>query len=224
MDKEEELVESENESVVDSDNESVIEVNEDDDFYEKDQNLDEDEKELEEPEDENENEKDDEYENDIYGRDDDEQENTNNVPNIITNDDLSDNDDEDLDEDYLQKFNKDIRNNICETYHPELKIYSAREIETASLVIRNDDGCIIDPLHKTLPFMTCYEKARILGERAKQIESGAQAFVQVDENIIDSYLIANMELEQKKIPFIIQRPLPNGTSEYWRVSDLEYLE
>ena len=41
--------------------------------------------------------------------------------------------------------------------------------------------------------------------------------------MIDGYLIALKELEQKKIPFIIQRPLPNGKSEYWRLRDLEQL-
>jgi hypothetical protein len=30
-----------------------------------------------------------------------------------------------------------------------------------------------------------------------------------------------MEFEQNKIPFIIARPLPNGSTEYWHVSDLE---
>jgi len=41
--------------------------------------------------------------------------------------------------------------------------------------------------------------------------------------MIDGYLIALKELDQKKIPFIIQRPLPNGGSEYWRLCDLEML-
>jgi DNA-directed RNA polymerase subunit K/omega len=35
--------------------------------------------------------------------------------------------------------------------------------------------------------------------------------------------IARLELAQKKLPFIIQRPLPNGTFEYWRLSDLMIL-
>ena len=43
-------------------------------------------------------------------------------------------------------------------------------------------------------------------------------------NIIDGYNIALLELEHKKIPFIIQRPLPNGGSEYWNVSDLEIID
>ena len=41
--------------------------------------------------------------------------------------------------------------------------------------------------------------------------------------MIDGYLIALKELEQKKIPFIIQRPLPNGGCEYWRLTDLEII-
>jgi DNA-directed RNA polymerase I, II, and III subunit RPABC2 len=35
--------------------------------------------------------------------------------------------------------------------------------------------------------------------------------------------IARLELEQKKLPFIVKRPLPNGTYEYWRLADLMQL-
>jgi DNA-directed RNA polymerase subunit K/omega len=45
--------------------------------------------------------------------------------------------------------------------------------------------------------------------------------VDVDPDVIDGYLIALKEYEERKIPFIIQRPIPNGTCEYWRLSDLE---
>jgi DNA-directed RNA polymerase I, II, and III subunit RPABC2 len=69
--------------------------------------------------------------------------------------------------------------------------------------------------------LTKYEKARVLGQRAKQIESGADPLVPVDNSIIDGYIIAEMELKAKKIPFIIRRPLPNGGSEYWKLRDLE---
>ena len=90
-------------------------------------------------------------------------------------------------------------------------------------VVRNENGVVIDPLHKTLPFITRYEKARILGERAKQLNAGAKPMVEVDINVIDGYLIALKEFEQKKIPFIIKRPLPNGGIEYWKFKDLEVL-
>ena len=104
-----------------------------------------------------------------------------------------------------------------------MKTLNYEEIETLATVVRDADSTIIDPLHRTLPVLTRYEKARILGERAKQINMGAKPFVEVDESMIDGYLIALKELENKLIPFIIQRPLPNGGSEYWRISDLEVL-
>ena len=89
--------------------------------------------------------------------------------------------------------------------------------------IKDKHGNITDPLHKTLPFITKYEKARILGERAKQIASGAIPLINVDETIIDSYIIATKEFEEKAIPFIIKRPLPSGGCEYWKLADLEIL-
>ena len=130
-------------------------------------------------------------------------------------------DDEEQDDDYLQKMNEDVRKKVIENFHPELKTLNYEEVEALATVIRDKQNFIIDPLHRTLPILTRYEKARILGERARQINSGASPMIEIEPTLIDGYLIALKELEQKRIPFIIQRPLPNGTSEYWRVSDLE---
>lgn len=138
--------------------------------------------------------------------------------------DEGDEEEDDDDEQYLQKFDQNIRRNIIEEYHPELIQHNDEEIETLCKVVRDADGIIIDPLHKTLPFVTKYEKARILGERAKQINSGAKPFIKVEKHIIDGYLIALREYEEKKIPFIIRRPLPNGASEYWKLADLQFLD
>lgn len=137
--------------------------------------------------------------------------------------DEEDDEDDDNDENYLKKFDEDLQKNIIENFHPELKAHNYEEIEALSTVVRDNEGNIIDPFHKTTSILSRYERARILGERAKQINEGAQSFIEVDEHIIDGYLIAEKELEQKKIPFIIQRPLPNGGSEYWRIRDLEIL-
>jgi DNA-directed RNA polymerase I, II, and III subunit RPABC2 len=138
-------------------------------------------------------------------------------------DEDEDDDDDEEDEDYLQKLDDQFRQKVIENHHPELKTMNYEEIEALATVVRDADSTIIDPLHKTLPVLTRYEKARILGERAKQLNMGAKPFVEVDESMIDGYLIALKELEQKAIPFIIQRPLPHGGSEFWRVSDLEVL-
>jgi DNA-directed RNA polymerase I, II, and III subunit RPABC2 len=134
--------------------------------------------------------------------------------------------DDDTDEDetgegYLQKFDKEINENYLVNFHPECVSHNYDEVIAMSKVIRDENGIIIDDLHKTIPFMTKFEKARVLGQRAKQINSGATPFVKVPESVIDGYLIAELELKQKRIPFIIRRPLPNGGSEYWSIKDLE---
>ena len=141
-----------------------------------------------------------------------------NIGSIHIDDDDSDEDSDG--EDYLKKFDKDTQSNYILNFHPENKLHNYDEILTMSRVFRNQDGSL-DDLHKTVPFLTKFEKTRILGQRAKQINAGAQPFINVPEGIIDGYLVAKMELEQKKIPFIIKRPLPNGGSEYWKLGDLE---
>ena len=142
-------------------------------------------------------------------------------PNMI---DFSDDEsDEEDDKNHLQKFDEATQRNVIADHHPELIVQNHHEVETLCHVIRNEDGIIIDQLHKTLPFVTKYERAKILGERAKQINAGATPFVEVNQEIIDGYLIALAEFEQKKIPMIIRRPLPNNHFEYWRLEDLENL-
>lgn len=134
-----------------------------------------------------------------------------------------DDDESDDDENYLQKFDSDIKQKIISEFHPELQAHNYDEIEILSRIVRDENGNIIDPLHKTLPFITKYEKARIIGERAKQIDAGAEPLVEIEPSMIDGYLIALKEYEEKAIPFIIQRPIPSGASEYWKFSDLEIL-
>jgi len=139
-------------------------------------------------------------------------------------DEISDNEDDDEDDDgemYLKKFDREVNENYIVNNHPECMMQNYDEILAMTTVVRDENNIIIDDLHKTNPFLTKYERARILGQRAKQIETGATPFVKVPENIIDGYLIAEMELQQVRIPFIIRRPLPNGGSEYWKISDLE---
>lgn len=145
------------------------------------------------------------------------------VPEQTGGDDDDDDSDDEVDENYLQKFDQATKQKVIEAYHPELHKHNYDEVDILTRTDRNPDGVVTDLLHKTLPFLTKYEKARILGERAKQLDAGAQPFIPVDPTVIDSYLIAMSELEQKKIPFIVKRPLPNGGCEYWKLKDLEFL-
>jgi len=128
---------------------------------------------------------------------------------------------EDYDDNYLQKFDNDLIKNYVNEFHPECLNHNYDEISKLSVVVRNSDNIIIDSLHRTIPYLTKYERARILGQRAKQIETGARPLVKISENIVDSYIIAELELREKKIPFIIRRPIPGGACEYWNLRDLE---
>lgn len=132
-------------------------------------------------------------------------------------------DGESEDDEYLQKFDKDVRSNFLTEFHPESSAHNDVEVRRFASVVRNKDGDIIDDLHRTIPFLTKYEYTRIIGQRAKQIDSGALPFVEVRNDIIDGDIIAKMELEAKKIPFIIRRPMPGGGCEYWKLEDLEIL-
>ena len=146
-----------------------------------------------------------------------------NDDNDDENEEDDDDDDDDDDENHLQKFDNELKKKYIASFHPESLSYNNEETESMSNVTRNDAGIIIDPFHKTLPFLTKYEKTRILGIRTKQLNEGAKPYVDVNPTIIDGYIIAQLELEHKKLPFIIRRPMPNGSSELWRLQDLEII-
>ena len=130
---------------------------------------------------------------------------------------------EDLGENDFYKFNTELNKNHTLNYHNECLYKNFNEIKELCKITRNKDGIIVDELHKTMPLLTKYEKTKILGMRVKQLNSGTIPYVTINEKIIDNYLIAQMELEQKKLPFIIQRPLPNNNFEYWKLQDLDIL-
>ena len=211
MDKKEEEEDIIEESDSDDEEEKEEEDVEDDDDDDDDINLSDDDDDINLSDDEQETDK---NKSKLIGFDDGENENEN---------EEDDDDDDELNENYLQKMEQDVKQNIIAEFHPELNTHSMEEVEAACTVIRDDHGTVIDPLHRTLPFVTRYEKARVIGERAKQINSGAKPFIEIEQSMIDGYLIALKEFEEKKMPFIIRRPLPDGTSEYWRLSDLEII-
>ncbi|RCK58061.1 DNA-directed RNA polymerases I, II, and III subunit RPABC2 [Candida viswanathii] len=71
----------------------------------------------------------------------------------------------------------------------------------------------------TTPYMTKYERARILGTRALQISLNAPVLVDI-EGETDPLQIAMKELAQRKIPLVIRRYLPDGSYEDWGCDEL----
>ena len=140
---------------------------------------------------------------------------------------IDDDDDDDDDEDEDDKrplFQEDTYQSYVKEYHPELSQMNIQDIQKYSQVTRNKNGIIIDAYHKTVPFLTKFEKTRVIGIRTSQLDYGAEPLIPIDSSIMDSNVIALKELEANVLPFIISRPLPNGKIEYWNIQDLERLE
>jgi DNA-directed RNA polymerase I, II, and III subunit RPABC2 len=105
--------------------------------------------------------------------------------------------------------------------HPECILdYIEQVIPKIPLQVLPPGGSKADSNHRTYPFLTNYERTKIIGLRANQISKGSVPFIVVPPHITDVRDIARLELEQKRLPYLIKRPLPNGTFEYWRLMDL----
>ena len=73
---------------------------------------------------------------------------------------------------------------------------------------------------KTIPLLTKFEKARIMGVRLQQLAYGAKPRVDIT-NLKSINEIVEKELIERKIPFIIRRMLPNGNYEDWKLEEFE---
>lgn len=106
------------------------------------------------------------------------------------------------------------------THHPECRV-DYREDVLQKLALETyppDSGA--DKKHRSVPYLTLFEKTKIIGFRANQIAQGGRALIHVPSHVTDVIEIAKMELEQKRLPYILKRPMPDGTFEYIRLLDL----
>jgi len=107
------------------------------------------------------------------------------------------------------KFDKVQIDDYVKAHHPEVKAYTYEDMYKTMAT------------NETIGFFTRFEVAGILGFRALQLNKGAEPFIETD--LTDSYQIAKRELETGNLPFIIRRPLPNGTFVHVRAQDLQLL-
>ncbi|VDM16272.1 unnamed protein product [Hydatigera taeniaeformis] len=71
----------------------------------------------------------------------------------------------------------------------------------------------------TTPYLTKYERARVLGARALQLSMSAPVMVELSGER-DPLKIAEKELRANKIPIVIRRYLPDGSFEDWNLDEL----
>jgi len=75
------------------------------------------------------------------------------------------------------------------------------------------------------PIITIYEFDKIIALRTQQIASGAPLFINDMTTDVKSNMelrqIALKELTEGRLPFMVERKLPNNKKEYYRVRDLD---
>jgi DNA-directed RNA polymerase I, II, and III subunit RPABC2 len=92
-------------------------------------------------------------------------------------------------------------------------------------IFRKDVTDAVKQPRITREFYTKYEYTALLATRAQQIAEGAKPLVSLEglkqSDPMFVWNVARREIEQRKLPFMIRRQLPNGTSEYWSTQELE---
>lgn len=88
--------------------------------------------------------------------------------------------------------------------------------------IRNADKST----YRSLPILTKYEFDQIIGLRTMHLSRGAPPLVVLEEGFqVESNIqlrqVAQRELVERKLPYMIKRTMPNGKIEYWSLADLD---
>jgi DNA-directed RNA polymerase subunit K/omega len=79
----------------------------------------------------------------------------------------------------------------------------------------------------SLPYYTKYEQVALIGTRAQQLAEGSKPLVSLDGMLTSDpkfvWNVAEREVFERKLPFIIHRRFPDGRSEYWSAQDLSVM-
>ncbi len=82
-----------------------------------------------------------------------------------------------------------------------------------------DKNAIPKEERKTIPKLTKFERARVIGIRAVQLSQNAPTNIEVGD-IFDTMEIAKLELIKGMIPLVIRRYLPSKKYEDWTINEL----
>ena len=98
--------------------------------------------------------------------------------------------------------------------------YKANVVEDVLKVMEH-----LNDIKISKPIMTIYEFDKIIALRTQQIASGAPLFINNMTTDVKSNMelrqIALKELTEGRLPFMVERKLPNNKKEYYRVRDLD---
>jgi len=85
--------------------------------------------------------------------------------------------------------------------------------------VEKDENAVPKDERKTIPRLTKFERARVIGLRAVQLSKNAPTNIDVGD-LIDPMKISELELQKGMIPLIIRRFLPSKKYEDWTIYEL----
>jgi DNA-directed RNA polymerases I, II, and III subunit RPABC2 len=92
-------------------------------------------------------------------------------------------------------------------------------------VFRTEVAEVVKQPRITREYFTKYEFTTLLATRAQQLAEGAKPLATLDglktSDPMFIWNLARREIEQRKLPFIIRRQMPNGESEFWSAQEME---
>lgn len=142
---------------------------------------------------------------------DDEEEEENNEDNYEDESSIDDN----------ESINLDTNDDLDENLN-EINVSNMSNILYTNKLLNNIDSKTIkeklNMTKKTLPLITKFEFSKIKSIRVTQLSNNSNPFIETDLDDIEK--IADEEIKQMKLPFIIKRNLPNGNYELWKLSEL----
>jgi DNA-directed RNA polymerase subunit K/omega len=118
--------------------------------------------------------------------------------------------DEDIVDKKIEYTEKDIEDNCV--YDLDYDEVYDTELDKQPIQVLNEDRI-------TKNIMTIYEKVRVLGIRAQQINNGAKCMIKINQNL-SAMEIAKLELDAGMTPLKIKRILPSNKYEIWKISEL----
>lgn len=109
----------------------------------------------------------------------------------------------------------------------DIRELTCNSVSAKNEVTRNNRAICPNAIRVTLPRMTKYEKARLIGERAMMLQDPRnEPLVILTDPDHPGYIetnllkIAEMELLAGRLPMIVRRPLPDGSCEDWKAGEL----
>jgi len=112
-------------------------------------------------------------------------------------------------------------------HHPECRVYYAAAVtpKLALLAAPPDFPTRTgapDQNHRSQPWLSQFERTKIVGFRSNQLAQGAKAYVDLSKHkhIVNTGEIARLELNEGRLPFIVARLMPDGQFEFWSLAAL----